>query len=28
MRMKGVERLEQVKWMYLEGDGGFSVIRT
>jgi uncharacterized membrane protein YcaP (DUF421 family) len=28
MRMKGVERLEQVKWMYLEGDGGFSVIRA
>ncbi|HEY9112205.1 MAG TPA: YetF domain-containing protein [Rhodanobacteraceae bacterium] len=28
MRMKGVERLEQVKWMYLESDGGFSVIRA
>ncbi|HJR13768.1 MAG TPA: YetF domain-containing protein [Rhodanobacteraceae bacterium] len=28
LRMKGLERLQQVKWMYLESDGGFSVIRA
>ena len=28
IRMKGLERLEQVKAMYLESDGAFSVIRT
>ena len=28
VRLKGLERLEQVKVMYLESDGAFSVIRT
>ncbi|MGH8124721.1 MAG: DUF421 domain-containing protein [Rhodanobacteraceae bacterium] len=28
LRLKGLERMEQVKTMYLESDGGFSVIQA
>ena len=28
LRIKGIERMEEVKAMYLEGDGSFSVLRA